>query len=227
MTVPADDPPGARVHEQEELGVGELPAVVEEEFRAFARSLSDLESDVLPEERLADFDAGVGGQSLGHAVVGTAVRMGRNRRGDELPAAGEVLEEEPDRRVLQVFGPGRDDDQVVGPLPEHERALLDPAFFPERVLAPEVVFDLGGFEKVDEILEHPAEVCDLLRLPARGVVHPGRRRRLEDEDPVVLLARATWPRTSGRSSRARMPVVVPPRLVIGERPAGDRASGRP
>ena len=161
--------------------------------------------------------AGMGHGQLGRAGVGPAVdEPGRAAPIQDLAALGDEFIQKGVCGGVEVLDPRGKDDQVVLLRPDEERRPVHLGPLAQNGFAAEVIFELGGLQVVDEALEGLADGLDLVRVAGRGIIHPGGGGRLEDEDAVILPAGRHGQREPAQVI-AHHPIIVPPRLVIGER----------
>ncbi len=151
--------------------------------------------------------------SVGDRPVDAARR--RIAREDGASGREEPLEQGRGRGV-QVLGHRREHDGPVPAAPDAQPGPVHGSVPRHDVLGPEVVFDLGRFHRVHEVLERLANPREFRRATLAGVVHPGGRRRLDEQDVVDLLSCRHRDRQP-REVRGRLVVGVPPGLVVRER----------
>ena len=134
------------------------------------------------------FQPGSRASAAPRSETAPSMRAGRRIAREHGAAGPEESLEQVRGRGVQVLGHRREHDGPVLAAPDAQRGPVHGPVPGDDVLGPEVVFDLGRFDRDHEGLERLADPLELRGAPLAAVVHPGGRRRLEEQHVVHLLS---------------------------------------
>ena len=205
----------ARVDQEENLAVGKLAAVMEQDALV-ARSTLDVEAVLL----LVVLEFGYDGVDLGHPVGGERIMRSRRRFGSG--AVHPLRQHAGDRHAhllqeslglaVQVLNQRRQDHLPVGAVSDPQVPAVERAVPRDHVLIADVILHLRRFQGHHELEER---IADLLEFGRVALIHPGGGGRFEHQHPVDLLPLGQGQREAREVFR-RDVIGLPPRLVIGE-----------